>query len=247
MAQLKNTKINGTTEHLDGHIYLTGVAGSSTQCTTQLVFGTPNSQHFCMSSNDDCVVFNKDLTNTDNQITFYLGDKNDSDSKIPGLKVDRLYVNGKTLLDRTYPVGAVYISYNATSPSELFGGSWAQITGVFPRFDNNTSNGGSDTHTLTTAQMPAHTHTFTGSSATTSSNGAHTHTVPNTKGDNSGSGSKCESWASASASGRTVTTSSNGNHTHTLTAKGTNSNAGSGEAHNNMPKYQNMYAWRRTA
>ena len=38
------------------------------------------------------------------------------------------------------------------------------------------ATGGAETVTLTSNQMPSHTHTFTGSSATTSSNGAHTHT-----------------------------------------------------------------------
>ena len=240
MAQLKNTKINGTTEHLDGHIYLTGAnAGSSTDNTTQLVFGTSVANHVVLSSLEDALVINPDVGSTTNQIVLYLNQP----SKFPS----GIEVGGKSLLDRTYPVGSVYISYNSTSPSELFGGTWAQITGVFPRFDNNINDGGADTHTLSTAQIPAHTHTFTGSSATTNSNGGHTHTVPNTKGNNSGSGNKCESWADATASGRTLTTSSNGAHTHTLTAAGSNANTGGGGAHNNMPKYQNMYAWRRTA
>ena len=245
MAQLKSTKINGTTEHLDGHIYLTGAqSNSSSGNTTQLIFGTPESNHVCISSNEDALVINPASTVTNPQIVLYIN----AQSSFPsGITTGSLTVGGKSLLDRTYPVGSVYISYTATSPSELFGGSWTQITGVFPRFDTNTSDGGSDTHTLTTAQLPAHNHTFSGSSSTTASSGAHTHTVPNTKGDNSGSGNKCESWASASASGRTVTTSSAGGHTHTVTASGTIGNTGSSSSHNNMPKYQNMYAWRRTA
>lgn len=57
-----------------------------------------------------------------------------------------------------YPVGAVYISYNSTSPAELFGGTWTPITGVFPYFNAGTAKGGSNTHTLTIAEMPSHNH-----------------------------------------------------------------------------------------
>lgn len=59
-----------------------------------------------------------------------------------------------------YPVGAVYMSYEETSPAELFGGTWTPIKGVFPYFNAGTETGGSNTHTLTVAQMPAHNHTF---------------------------------------------------------------------------------------
>lgn len=64
------------------------------------------------------------------------------------------------MLDIVYPVGSVYISYEPTSPAELFGGTWTAITGVFPYFNAGTETGGSNTHTLTTAQMPAHTHSL---------------------------------------------------------------------------------------
>ena len=63
---------------------------------------------------------------------------------------------------KAYPVGAVYISYNSTSPAELFGGTWTPITGVFPYFNAGTAKGGSNTHTLTIAEMPSHNHTEAG-------------------------------------------------------------------------------------
>ena len=40
-----------------------------------------------------------------------------------------LEINGKTILDMVYPVGAIYISINEVSPSVLFGGTWEQIQG----------------------------------------------------------------------------------------------------------------------
>lgn len=40
-----------------------------------------------------------------------------------------LEINGKTIFDMVYPVGAIYISINEVSPSVLFGGNWEQING----------------------------------------------------------------------------------------------------------------------
>jgi hypothetical protein len=61
-------------------------------------------------------------------------------------------INGIAL--KAYPVGAYYISESATSPASLFGGTWTQVAGRFLRAANDTATGGSDTHTLTTAQLP---------------------------------------------------------------------------------------------
>ena len=47
---------------------------------------------------------------------------------------------------KVYPVGAVYISYVSTSPASLFGGTWVQITGRFPRFANDVATGGTARH-----------------------------------------------------------------------------------------------------
>ena len=65
-----------------------------------------------------------------------------------------------------YPVGAIYISVNSTSPGTLFGGSWERIQDRFLLSAGSSysagSTGGSATHTLTASEMPSHTHTFTG-------------------------------------------------------------------------------------
>lgn len=46
-----------------------------------------------------------------------------------------------------YPVGAIYISYVSTSPSTLFGGSWTALTaGRYLRMSGSTSTGGKSTH-----------------------------------------------------------------------------------------------------
>lgn len=62
------------------------------------------------------------------------------------------------LADVFYPVGALYISYESTSPAELFGGTWLEIAGVFPYFNSGTETGGNNTHTLIEGEMPTHRH-----------------------------------------------------------------------------------------
>jgi hypothetical protein len=68
----------------------------------------------------------------------------------------------------SYPVGAIYLSVLNTSPATLFGGTWAAIgagkmlIGVDAGdtdFNAAEKTGGEKTHTLTTTEMPAHTHT----------------------------------------------------------------------------------------
>jgi hypothetical protein len=90
-----------------------------------------------------------------------------------------------TTLLNVYPVGCVYTSVVATSPQTFFGGTWVAfgsgkvLVGVDANdtdFDTVEEAGGSKTHTLTIAEMPAHTHTFTsedsqGTGASGSANG----------------------------------------------------------------------------
>ena len=68
------------------------------------------------------------------------------------------YIN---LLEIVYPIGSVYISTTETSPAEIIGGSWTKIEGATLRSCSKTDEIGyigSDTHTLTVAEIPAHAH-----------------------------------------------------------------------------------------
>jgi hypothetical protein len=66
-----------------------------------------------------------------------------------------------------WPVGSIFMSVNNVNPSNYFGGSWsAWGSGRVPvcvntsdsDFSSSEKTGGSKTVTLTTSQMPSHTH-----------------------------------------------------------------------------------------
>ena len=94
----------------------------------------------------------------------------------------------------------------------------------------NGASGGTETHTLTEAQLPSHTHGAGTLSAT--ADGGHTHTVSG--GITAGSGG-----TTATAGANTVPLGANaisvtgGSHTHAIS--GATASTGSGSAHSNMP------------
>ena len=122
------------------------------------------------------------------------------------------------LLDNVFTVGFVWTSYVNKSPASIIGGTWTAITGVFPYFNAGTAKGGSNTHTLTVAQMPSHSHGFNGSAPIRLWN----------NGDSDYWGVIYQNKGDGGMSGYIV-------------------NTGGGKSHNNMPAYQTLYAWRRTA
>lgn len=75
------------------------------------------------------------------------------------------------ILSSVYPIGSYYINEtDSTNPATLFGfGTWVAVTDRFIIGASGTysagSTGGATTHTLTTAEIPALTYTFSGSSA----------------------------------------------------------------------------------
>lgn len=77
--------------------------------------------------------------------------------------VDINAANGLSdLLNMIYPVGAIYLSVNATSPATLFGGTWERIQDRFLLAAGSShgagTTGGAETVTLDTSQIPGHTH-----------------------------------------------------------------------------------------
>lgn len=148
-------------------------------------------------------------------------------------------------LDMCYPVGAIYLSTVATSPADLFGGTWeempagrvllAQGEAEWGTTYTAGSTGGEATHQLSVGELPAHTHT-----ASISTAGNHTHPFQ--------FGRSYETNRGVPGGGdgdRTYTndTLESGSHTHTITI----AESGSNSTHNNMQPYLTCYMWCRTA
>lgn len=131
-----------------------------------------------------------------------------------------IHYMGKALLDLLHPVGSIFQSTDATSPADLFGGTWEQVKDVFLLAAGDSheagSTGGEETHTLTKAEIPDHNHTFkyTGQSVTTGVNAVRLYQAASNQ--------------------------------HNAYSGGQSSDCGD-QAHNNMPPYLAVYTWRRTA
>lgn len=71
-------------------------------------------------------------------------------------------LNKNDLLQFVYPVGSIYMSANNVSPASFLGGTWQQLENRFLLGAGSEyaagETGGEKTHTLTTSEMPAHTH-----------------------------------------------------------------------------------------
>ena len=78
----------------------------------------------------------------------------------------------RLILDKTYPIGSIYIGTTDTNPKDILGGEWESygegrtLVGAGTGTDSNNesksftanSTGGEYNHTLTTAEMPRHNH-----------------------------------------------------------------------------------------
>lgn len=144
--------------------------------------------------------------------------------------LNNVEISDKTnILEMIYPIGAVYISTVYANPQDLFGfGEWEYLPDRFLLGAGNTfqigTTGGEINHTLTTAEMPSHTHSV---------NSNFTITI----GGIGGSGS----------SGIPNATAGWGSYGNAHWSSFSAGNTGSGVAHNNMPPYLVVYMWKRTA
>jgi hypothetical protein len=145
---------------------------------------------------------------------------------------------GVTLSD-VYPVGSVYINASdSTDPATLLGfGTWAAfgagrvmagLDSGDTDFDTAEETGGSKTHTLTEAELPAHHHKTI---ANADSNATLTATNQVALRDLTGSQDQ-EYELHGTATAATL---------------GKSSEVGSGSAHNIMQPYIVVYMWKRTA
>lgn len=125
------------------------------------------------------------------------------------------------ICDKIYPIGSIYMSVSSTSPESLFGGTWEQIQDTFLLSAGSTytagDTGGEATHTLTTSEMPSHSHSGVVTNVTVTTT----------------------STANLTYVGTAVTAVSQ--------TTGSTAKTGSGTSFSIMPPYLVVYMWQRTA
>lgn len=174
-----------------------------------------------------------------------------------------------------HPVGSLYWTSSSDNPATTFGGgTWVQIKDKFILAAGDTytngDTGGSATVTLTTDQIPSHTHSGTtddggvdhshGFSGTTGGGGGHSHTVYTGVINVGGSTPYGTSYyGGAYGTVQTGNTNYQDNHYHSYSGSTggasaynhkhgfTTGSVGGGQAHNNMPPYIVKFCWERTA
>lgn len=162
-----------------------------------------------------------------------------------------------SLIDLLYPVGSIYIETSGTNPGTTFGtGTWvAWGEGRVPVGvgTSNTADAmswtveqerGLETHTLTEAELAAHTHGA--GTLETSTDGAHNHQPESGGGFRTSSGASGTAFQAGSFNNSPqINTTTDGDHTHTIT--GDTGSVGSDGAHNNLQPSIGVYMWKRTA
>lgn len=177
------------------------------------------------------------------------------------------------LLSLVYPVGSIYTSVNNTNPGSFLGGTWVSfgagrtLIGVSSSDDDFSAaqkTGGAKQVTLSTDQMPSHTH----SGSTDSGDGNHNHNAQTAEASLEGTftafrgttgGIVSSAGASESNVGGKGTTRENlkisADHQHQININNsgahvhgfTTESAGGSEPIDILPPYITVYFWRRTA
>ena len=164
------------------------------------------------------------------------------------LTVNSINVNNTNLQTLAmYPVGSIYFSVNDTNPTNYFGGTWelwgagrvpVGVDATQSDFNSVEKTGGANTVTLTSTQIPSHTHTI-------SSSGDHTHTytgfIQNATSSSTTYTSIAHKRYESDGTSTPASMNSSGAHTHTV------ANTGGSGSHNNLQPYITCYMWKRTA
>lgn len=176
----------------------------------------------------------------------------DSEGNLVVKSIQASNLNGdlKNILDTVYPVGSLYLSVSTTNPTELFGGTWEKFSQgrTLVGLDENDTDfnqlnkvGGLKDVTLTTAQLPSHTH-----SGKTSDSGEHTHQNRGYydlgSAPSSTTGRRSPSRYTLSSDPLDQGAIQNaGIHNHTFTT----SQVGSNQSHSNIQPYIVVNIWQR--
>lgn len=128
--------------------------------------------------------------------------------------------SSENVFDMVYPVGAIYLSANPTSPASLFGGTWEQIKDTFLLASGDSyaagETGGEAEHTLTVDELPSHRHMMNG--------------LETDRQEGGYVAARSATFSQQTDDGTTWTDYTGGD-----------------VAHNNMPPYLAVYVWQRTA
>lgn len=155
-----------------------------------------------------------------------------------------------SIYNNIYPVGSIYMSFESTDPSELFGGTWTKLQNRFLYGSGSKTVGttdGEENHKLSINEMPIHTHTqnshlhysplidegykFLVADGNIIVNGTHRNVPSSSKGE----------WYFV----YNVDAADIGEVGFVARATATNNNTGGGASHNNMPPYVVVHMWRR--
>jgi len=215
----------GTTEQLTSAKLDNLVDAASFTNTSGTAVSASGTTGTCVNGGGLEVTSGGQLQIEDNQIDFV---KLSNDSALTG----GLY----GILDKVYPIGSIYIATVATSPDELLFGNTSLTTwtrfgegkvlvsqdSTDSDFDVAEETGGLKDVTLTTSQIPSHSHSI------------NTRTNPNVEYFG-GAETNVREFRDSSAPSGAANTTDNTNTT------------GGGGSHENMPPYIVTYMWKRTA
>lgn len=152
-----------------------------------------------------------------------------------------------------HPIGSYYLSDESTSPASLFGGTWERIEnkvliGAGDLYSAKQEKATGATHQISVAEMPKHSHSFTGSAVTGGmtamefSQGDNT-SLPAPGGTGPFTVSGVQNYWSATGTSKRVAEIRN--MTFSLTPAGSILENGSGQSYDNLPPYRAVYIWRR--
>ena len=152
-------------------------------------------------------------------------------------------LGGKDLIDKIYPVGSIYISTSSTfNPQMVWGGTWRKTADGRCLIGANStyplgSTGGEATHTLSTNEIPSHSHGLLGYIFN------HAHTQSTAKFGLLSSTQMAQNGWQNTGDNCDFDALKNDGAVNSWSIRA----SGGGASHNNMQPYLAVYIWERIA